>query len=63
MWIELTMMWHKVDVDSVHGERIGRSGEQLLKNVRCLQVTKHILESLHMREPKRRRYQAGGEAN
>ena len=29
------MMWHGDDVDSVHVERIGRSGEQLLKNVRC----------------------------
>ena len=26
-------MWHKADVDSVHDERIGSSGDQLVKNV------------------------------
>lgn len=26
--------WHIADVDDVHGEKIGRSGEQLLKNGR-----------------------------
>jgi hypothetical protein len=29
------LMWHHDDVDSVHVERIGISGDQLLKNVRC----------------------------
>ena len=28
------MMWPNADVDGVHVERIGRSGVQLLKNVR-----------------------------
>ena len=28
-------MWQSDDVDNVHAKRIDRSGEQLLKNVRC----------------------------
>ncbi|VAH03715.1 unnamed protein product [Triticum turgidum subsp. durum] len=31
---ELTVIWHKANVNNVHDERIGRSEEQLLKNVR-----------------------------
>ena len=32
------LMWHHDDVDSVHVERIGSSGDQLLKNVRFFDV-------------------------
>ena len=32
--VDNTTTWHIDDVDSVHGERIGSSGEQLLKNDR-----------------------------
>ena len=30
------MMWYRDDVDSVHVERIGRNGKQLLKNIRYI---------------------------
>ena len=39
--VERMLMWHHVDVDSVHVERIAPSGDQLLKNVR-FGVTLHI---------------------
>ena len=32
------LMWHEDDVDNVHVERIGSSGDQLLKNVRCVSL-------------------------
>ena len=36
--VERMLMWHHVDVDSVHVERIAPSGDQLLKNVRYIRI-------------------------
>ena len=37
------MMWHGDDIDNVHVERIGRSGEQVLKNVRFIMRVSALL--------------------